>query len=62
METVSLSRIVMKLAPEMFAMLTDNELGFQIVLRDGLEAVDREDAWEIIQYSIYRHQKDAPLH
>ncbi len=52
----------MKLAPEMFAMLTDNELGFQIVLRDGLEAVDREDAWEIIQYSIYRHQKDAPLH
>ncbi len=52
----------MKLAPEMFEMLTNDELGFLIVLRDGLEAVDKDDAWEIIQHSIYRHQKDAPLH
>ncbi len=62
METTSLSKIVMKVTPEFYEMLTETELDYLIVLRDGLDSVNRQDVWEIIQHSIYKHQQQAPLH
>ncbi|MDF2668275.1 MAG: hypothetical protein K0R67_581 [Paenibacillus sp.] len=62
METVKLSRIVMKLTPELYPFLRHNELNSEIMLRNGLEALETEDVMEIIQYSISEHQKDAFLH
>ncbi|MEI7026834.1 hypothetical protein [Paenibacillus sp. y28] len=61
METVKLSRIVMKLTPEVVPCLSTSELDSDIVLRYGLDALDREDVLEIIQYSISEHHKDALL-
>lgn len=61
-ETVSLSRIAMMFTPELYPFLKRNELDFQIVLANGFDALVAEDAVEIIQYSIYEHQKDARLH
>jgi hypothetical protein len=62
METVKLSRIVMRLTPELYPFLKTKELDSEIVLRDGLEALETDDAVEIIQFSISEHQKDAILH
>ncbi|UUZ79992.1 hypothetical protein LJK88_34050 [Paenibacillus sp. P26] len=62
METVKLSAIVMKLTPELYPFLKKNELESEIVLRNGIDALEAEDAVEIIQYSISEHQKDAYLH
>ncbi len=61
METVRLSRIVMMLTPELYPFLKRKELESEIVLVNGIEALVAEDAMEIIQYSIYEHQKDAQL-
>ncbi|MED4602481.1 hypothetical protein P9314_17580 [Paenibacillus validus] len=61
-ETVKLSTIVMKLTPELYPFLKQRELESEIVLRNGLAALEAEDAMEIIQYSISEHQKDAHLH
>ncbi|MCR8631098.1 MULTISPECIES: hypothetical protein [Paenibacillus] len=61
-ETVKLSAIVMRLTPELYPFLKRAELEFEIVLRNGLEALEAEDAMEIIQYSISEQQKDALLH
>ena len=61
METVRLSRIVKMLTPELYPFLKRNELESEIVLVNGIEALAAEDAMEIIQYSIYEHQKDAQL-
>jgi hypothetical protein len=52
----------MMLTPELYPFLKRNELDFQIVLANGIDALVAEDAVEIIQYSIYEHQKDAQLH
>ncbi|HEY0829188.1 MAG TPA: hypothetical protein VGE40_13900 [Bacilli bacterium] len=62
METVTLSRIVMKFTPEWFPFLKPKELQSSIILRDGIEVLDADDAREIIQQSIFEHQKDAYLH
>lgn len=59
METVKLSRIVMRLTPELYPFLKTDELNSEIVLRDGIDSLETEDAVEIIQYSISEHQKDA---
>lgn len=61
METVKLSSIVMKLTPELYPSLKRVELDSEIVLANGLDALESEDALEIIQYSISEHQKDVPL-
>lgn len=61
METVTLSRIVMRLTPELVPYLTKRELESQIVLRDGLQALDVGDVMEIVQFSISEHQKGAIL-
>lgn len=52
----------MKWTPELYPSLKQAELDSQIVLANGMEALEFNDALEIIQYSISEHQKDAPLH
>jgi hypothetical protein len=61
-ETVKLSTIVMRLTPELYPFLRRSELDFEIVLRNGIEALEAGDAMEIIQHSISEKQKDAFLH
>ncbi|ANY68538.1 hypothetical protein ABEW34_08985 [Paenibacillus algorifonticola] len=60
-ETVTLSQIVEKLAPELSPFLTDRELSINIVLRDGLAVLEPADAMEIVQHSICEHQREALL-
>jgi hypothetical protein len=61
-ETVKLSRIVMKLTPELHSFLKPGELDSEIVLMHGIDALLEEDAIEIIQFSISEHQKNAYIH
>ncbi len=61
METVKLSRIVMKLTPELHTFLKPGELDSDIVLMHGIDALLEEDAIEIIQFSISEHQKNTYL-
>jgi hypothetical protein len=58
-EAVKLSRIVMELTPELYPFLREDELNYEIVLRNGMDALVTEDVLEIVQYSISEHQKDA---
>lgn len=62
METVKLSRIVMRLTPELYPSLTDFELDSDIILMYGFEQLQSHDVLEIIQYSINEHRKNALLH
>ncbi|TNJ65732.1 hypothetical protein FE784_13860 [Paenibacillus hemerocallicola] len=62
METVKLSRIVMKLTPDMYPCLKSSELDIEIVLKNGLESLEAEDALDIVKYSISEYSKDALLH
>ena len=62
METVKLSEIVMKWHPNMMPFLSQNELNSLIMLRDGLNILEPDDALEIIQYSICEHQNSAYIH
>lgn len=61
METVKLSLIVEKLAPELGPFLTSREMDLTIVLRDGLDLLEPADAMEIVQYSICNGQKQTLL-
>ncbi|MBU5442089.1 MULTISPECIES: hypothetical protein [unclassified Paenibacillus] len=61
-ETVKLSEIVLKWCPDMLPFLKQNELNCWIVLRDGMNILEPEDAMEIIQQSIYEHQKAGCIH
>jgi hypothetical protein len=61
-ETVKLSKIVMKLSPELAPFLKQQELDSDIVLMDGLDALDADDVMEIVQFSISEHNRDAYLH
>lgn len=62
METVKLSQIVERLAPELSPFLTTREMDMSIVLRDGLALLEPADAMEIVQFSICNQQKEALLH
>ncbi|MCA0754662.1 hypothetical protein KP806_06335 [Paenibacillus sp. N4] len=62
LETVKLSQIVEKLAPELSPFLTERELDISIVLRDGLALLEPADAMEIVQHSICNQQREALLH
>lgn len=62
METVKLSRIVMKLTPDMYPCLKSSELDIDIVLKHGFDSLEAEDAIDIVKYSISEYQKDALLH
>ncbi|WP_168119483.1 hypothetical protein [Paenibacillus sp. HB172176] len=57
METVKLSHIVERLAPELSPFLTSRELELCIVLRDGIELLEPADVMEIVQHSICNGQK-----
>jgi hypothetical protein len=61
-ETVKLAQIVMKWFPDMLPFFNHKELNSTIVLRDGLTILEQNDAMEIIQFSICRHQDGAYLH
>lgn len=61
-QTVTLSRIVERLVPDLVPFLTERELGMSIVLRDGLSELAPSDALEIVQHSIYEQQKKMMLH
>lgn len=52
----------MELTPELFPFLTEKELDSQIVLRNGMRALEAQDALEIVQFSIFEYQKDALIH
>ncbi|WP_106769814.1 hypothetical protein [Paenibacillus faecalis] len=62
METVKLSEIVMKWFPDMMPFFRQNELNSIIVLRDGLNILEEDDALQIIQCSIYEYQNQTYLH
>lgn len=62
METVTLATIVERLAPELGSFLTSQELDTKIVLRDGIELLEPEDAMEIVQFSICKGQSSTILH
>lgn len=62
METVKLSRIVMKLTPELAPFLKPKEMNSDIVLRYGIDALQAEDVKEIVQFSIFEHQRNAYIH
>lgn len=62
MEVVKLSRIVLKLAPELYPFLKPAELESSVILRRGMNELDSSGALEIVQQSIYEHQKDGVLH
>lgn len=62
METIKLSRIVEKFAPELYPFLNKKELESVIVLRDGVDVLKHEDVVEIVKHSIYEHQKDQHIH
>lgn len=59
METVKLSQIVERLAPELSPFLTSREMNLNIVLRDGLDLLEPADVMEIVQHSICNGQKQA---
>lgn len=61
METVKLSQIVERLAPELSPFLTTREKDLTIVLRDGIELLEPADAMEIVQHSICNGQKQTLL-
>lgn len=52
----------MKLTPELHSFLKPGELDSDIVLMHGIDALMEEDAIEIIQFSIFEHQKNAYIH
>lgn len=52
----------MKFTPELYPFLREKELNSDIVLKNGIESLETEDALEIIQFSISQHQKDAYIH
>ena len=62
MEVVKLSSIVMKLTPELYPFLKPAELDCAVVLKNGLQVLDPIGALEIIQQSIYEHQKECLIH
>lgn len=62
MEQVKLSRIVKRCKPELYTFLRQDELNLEIVLRDGLDKLESEDALEIIQHSIFELQKGTIIH
>lgn len=62
MATVTLWQIVERHAPELLPFLTRRELDMNIVLREGFDRLEPEDALEIVQHSICEQQKQKLLH
>nr|WP_033404237.1 hypothetical protein [Paenibacillus fonticola] len=62
METVKLAQIVMKWFPDMLPFFDEKELDSMIILRDGINLLEPNDAMEIIQFSICELQNTKFLH
>lgn len=62
MEMVKLSTIVTRLSPELYPFLTQHELETCIVLKNGVDQLAPDDVLEIVENSIYKHQKDTLIH
>jgi hypothetical protein len=62
METVPLSTIVRAFTPEWRPFLNEKDLNQMVMLRDGLDKLERDGAKEIVESYIYQQQKDALLH
>jgi len=58
----TLWQIVERHAPELLPFLTRRELDMNIVLREGFDRLEPEDALEIVQHSICEQQKRNLLH
>ncbi len=62
MNSLKLSEIVLSVRPELFHLLTVQELDLQIVLKHGLDALEPEDVLEIIEASIIHNKENDALH
>lgn len=57
METVRLETIINSVMPEVHRVLTPEELDVSIVLRDGVQALDRHDVLEIVEATIHTRSR-----
>lgn len=61
METVRLRTIVNSITPELYPILTERERNAEIVLRDGVRALNRYDVLEIVAATIHE-KRDVLFH
>ena len=57
-ETVRLETIINSVMPEVHRVLTPEELNVPIVLRDGMQALDRRDVLEIVEATIHTRSRN----
>ncbi|WP_134699143.1 hypothetical protein [Ammoniphilus sp. YIM 78166] len=62
METLKLSEIVLSVRPELYRLLTEQELDLPIVLKHGLGSIQAEDILQIIEASILYGKENDVLH
>jgi hypothetical protein len=62
METLKLSKIVLSVKPDLYDLLTPQELALPIVLEHGLGALQGQDVLEIIEASIFYSKESDALH
>lgn len=61
MQTVTLGTIVDSITPELYPILTERERNAEIVLRDGMQSLDRFDVLEIVAATIHE-KRDVLFH
>ena len=59
METLKLAEIVLSVNPDLYQLLTTEELNQDIVLRNGLQSLKAHDLLEIVEASIAHNQNNA---
>lgn len=57
-ETVRLETIINSVMPEVHRVLTPEELNVPIVLRNGMQALDRRDVLEIVEATIHTRSRN----
>jgi hypothetical protein len=62
METLKLSEIVLSVTPDLYRLLTEQELELPIVLQYGLGSLQTDDVLEIIEASIFYNKESDALH
>jgi hypothetical protein len=61
-ETVKLATIINTVMPEAHHVLTQEELSVSIVLRDGVNSLNRHDVLEIVEATIHNAKRSVLLH
>lgn len=61
MQTVKLGTIVDSITPELYPILTERERNAEIVLRDGMQSLDRYAVLEIVAATIHE-KRDVIYH